>query len=575
MSQRRKINKPPNLHLRKSTKTSNPIEGGEELQRQQGTSILFNQTPSQNKQTNPKSPLAVAAGQKMAQRRDTTSATRRSWSISAPPPLPLVGRGKSHPNERASFIDTSTTFPTNANTNTVMITNTKTKPNTTNANTSTTSWSMKVNSNAKFLWSPKRKRHLRKCDRMLNINYFTTSLQNINATSNNTSSSKVNYNNDSRQVNTNNKFEKKKNNEENDSYTKTSLEYAREFPSFQQPPSKPQQKSIRSSIRTLSESSSTSSTNSVDSTSVTNISNFSFDNSDCEDMAPVMSLHCKPGDRTRPFRRGIRASTGSRRSRKRNAAAKAKTANANATKPAKAEPKAEPKAELTLQQRFDEIVNRLSKTQEASYRLKVYKFPENVDQLLATAVPRPPVRLWAPTLDFMMECAEKYSLNHSGNNQIQNQLQQLQQKQSVRRCSLPLLPSYKSSMERPAEQVLQFHQQLQTSRIEEDPGSFTTMSYNILCDRSVINDRFSCCPKWALDWGYRRQVILEQLLESNADVIALQELEASQYEQFFKPQLAILGNYAGIFEPKSRFKSFEAHRQPRVDGCAIFYKYNK
>ena len=48
-----------------------------------------------------------------------------------------------------------------------------------------------------------------------------------------------------------------------------------------------------------------------------------------------------------------------------------------------------------------------------------------------------------------------------------------------------------------------------------------------------------------------------------------------QFEEFFSEQLAQLGDYTGVFYPKSRAKTMTGQDKRQVDGCAIFYKTNK
>lgn len=110
---------------------------------------------------------------------------------------------------------------------------------------------------------------------------------------------------------------------------------------------------------------------------------------------------------------------------------------------------------------------------------------------------------------------------------------------------------------------------------QQQQHEFTVVSYNVLCDRMVSKEMFPSSPDLALDWFYRRELILRQLLEFDADIIALQELEMDHYENFFKIQLNQSGYYDSIFEPKSRARTMDCQKRKRVDGCAIFYKSNK
>lgn len=48
------------------------------------------------------------------------------------------------------------------------------------------------------------------------------------------------------------------------------------------------------------------------------------------------------------------------------------------------------------------------------------------------------------------------------------------------------------------------------------------MSYNILTDKLATRQLYGYCPSWALTWEYRKQAILKEILDSQADIIALQ-----------------------------------------------------
>jgi len=48
------------------------------------------------------------------------------------------------------------------------------------------------------------------------------------------------------------------------------------------------------------------------------------------------------------------------------------------------------------------------------------------------------------------------------------------------------------------------------------------MCYNILCDKYCTRQLYGYCPPWALNWEYRRKVILEEVQQYNADIVSLQ-----------------------------------------------------
>jgi len=51
---------------------------------------------------------------------------------------------------------------------------------------------------------------------------------------------------------------------------------------------------------------------------------------------------------------------------------------------------------------------------------------------------------------------------------------------------------------------------------------FMVMCYNILCDKYCTRQLYGYCPPWALNWEYRRKVILEEVQQYNADIVSLQ-----------------------------------------------------
>ena len=84
----------------------------------------------------------------------------------------------------------------------------------------------------------------------------------------------------------------------------------------------------------------------------------------------------------------------------------------------------------------------------------------------------------------------------------------------------------------------------------------------------ATSEKHAYCPRWALEWEFRKDRILEEIEMSSADVVCLQEVETSHYFDFFKKKLE--GVYDGVFRPKSRAKTIG--KKDKVDGCAIFFK---
>lgn len=97
----------------------------------------------------------------------------------------------------------------------------------------------------------------------------------------------------------------------------------------------------------------------------------------------------------------------------------------------------------------------------------------------------------------------------------------------------------------------------------------TLASYNILA--SVYCSESFCphCPDWARHWNYRRDNILRDLTNMNADIICLQEVQFEHYKDFIKPELE-KRNYSALYKQKTR-----DGLEDKIDGCAIFYKADK
>ncbi|KAJ3361548.1 Glucose-repressible alcohol dehydrogenase transcriptional effector [Kappamyces sp. JEL0680] len=116
------------------------------------------------------------------------------------------------------------------------------------------------------------------------------------------------------------------------------------------------------------------------------------------------------------------------------------------------------------------------------------------------------------------------------------------------------------------------------------PYSFTIMSYNTLCEKYVSPQLYGYTPSWALAWDYRKDLLLQEILNYSADIICLQvravpltdqEVDQKQYEEFFKEQLSQLSDYDGVFFPKSRSRTMGEIERRQVDGCATLYKTSK
>ncbi|PVV03881.1 hypothetical protein BB560_001627 [Smittium megazygosporum] len=97
------------------------------------------------------------------------------------------------------------------------------------------------------------------------------------------------------------------------------------------------------------------------------------------------------------------------------------------------------------------------------------------------------------------------------------------------------------------------------------------LTYNVLSQKYAPSSHYGYCPSWALAWDNRREIIIGELLALSSKVICLQEVETSEYSEFFYPKLKAAG-YEGVFWAKSRARTMPEEERKSVDGCATFFK---
>ncbi|KAH7941199.1 hypothetical protein HPB49_010906 [Dermacentor silvarum] len=93
---------------------------------------------------------------------------------------------------------------------------------------------------------------------------------------------------------------------------------------------------------------------------------------------------------------------------------------------------------------------------------------------------------------------------------------------------------------------------------------FTVLSYNVLA-QGLLEDNpylYQHCHEEVLQWPLRRQNLLAELREANADILCLQELQQDHYELDFKPELEKMG-YGCLYKQRTGDKR---------DGCGIFFR---
>ena len=102
----------------------------------------------------------------------------------------------------------------------------------------------------------------------------------------------------------------------------------------------------------------------------------------------------------------------------------------------------------------------------------------------------------------------------------------------------------------------------------------SVLTYNILCDRYATSSQYGYVPSVALSWDYRKELIMQEIRAQNADIVCLQEVDADNYSEYFRVQLAY-DDYKGVFWPKSRARTMPEKEARSVDGCATLFKHHK
>ncbi|KAI7748790.1 hypothetical protein M8C21_013651 [Ambrosia artemisiifolia] len=108
--------------------------------------------------------------------------------------------------------------------------------------------------------------------------------------------------------------------------------------------------------------------------------------------------------------------------------------------------------------------------------------------------------------------------------------------------------------------------------LDSSSGTFTVLSYNVLCDSYATGDLYGYCPSWSLSWPYRRQNLLREIVGYLADIVCLQEVQSDHFEEFFAPELDKHG-YQALFKRRTT-EVYNGNNQP-IDGCATFFRRDR
>ena len=76
--------------------------------------------------------------------------------------------------------------------------------------------------------------------------------------------------------------------------------------------------------------------------------------------------------------------------------------------------------------------------------------------------------------------------------------------------------------------------------------TFTLFCYNTLCEKYAVPQTYAYTPSWALSWDYRKDLLLQDILNYNADIVCLQ-VSASRFSPFLRDNAASDGTHSGRF----------------------------
>ena len=66
-------------------------------------------------------------------------------------------------------------------------------------------------------------------------------------------------------------------------------------------------------------------------------------------------------------------------------------------------------------------------------------------------------------------------------------------------------------------------------------------SYNVLAEIYATAHAYPYCPRWALDGGYRCSLVVQELVDADADVVCLQEAQRDAFETYLEPAMKRAG----------------------------------
>lgn len=100
------------------------------------------------------------------------------------------------------------------------------------------------------------------------------------------------------------------------------------------------------------------------------------------------------------------------------------------------------------------------------------------------------------------------------------------------------------------------------------------LTWNILHEKYSTSSIYGYTPSEALAWEYRKQSILQEIRDRDADFVCLQEVSVDAMREVLSPELAANG-YKGVQFSRTKAKVMFDKEANAVDGCAVFWKAKK
>jgi CCR4-NOT transcription complex subunit 6 len=97
------------------------------------------------------------------------------------------------------------------------------------------------------------------------------------------------------------------------------------------------------------------------------------------------------------------------------------------------------------------------------------------------------------------------------------------------------------------------------------------LNWNILADIYATDQVYDYCYPWALNWAYRKTLILKQIAALDGDIVCLQEVQNDTFESDLRPAMESLG-FDFVYAPKTRTMFTNKYMS---EGACIFYRSNR